>query len=177
MKDGWLWLSILKTTASPSPISTTPAFSPGPQITRGPSVGKVRSHTFDDLYEQCSLHITEKMPSSVRFGVRPRIAQARANSLALSPCSAASSGVMLLPVTRIPPSSQRPRQPGEEGAPVGAAEQRVSRVFRVRHQPEHGTGLVEYAGDRAGRSVEIVFVRQPTPCAAIAERDAALALD
>src|ERR687884_147677 len=97
MKDGWLWLSILKTTASPSPISTTPAFSPGPQITRGPDVGSFRSHTFDDLYEQCSLHITEKTPSSVRFGVRPRIAQARANSSAESPCSAASSGVMLLP--------------------------------------------------------------------------------
>src|SRR5690349_22339874 len=98
INDGWLWLSILKTTASPSPISTTPAFSPGPQMTRGPVVGNFRSHTFDDLYEQCSLHITEKIPSSVRFGVRPRIAQARANSSAESPCSAASSGVTLLPV-------------------------------------------------------------------------------
>src|SRR3954468_17978368 len=132
MKDGWLWLSILKTTASPSPISTTPAFSPGPQITRGPSVGKVRSHTFDDLYEQCSLHITEKTPSSVRFGVRPRIAQARANSSLLSPCSAASSGVMLLPVVTLRDrgsSSQRPCQPREKGASVGAAEERVGRVF------------------------------------------------
>src|ERR1041385_5181762 len=82
IKDGWLWLSILNTTASPSPISTTPAFSPGPQITRGPSVGNVFSQTFDDLYEQCSLHIAEKTPSSVRFGVRPRMAQARANSSA-----------------------------------------------------------------------------------------------
>src|SRR5213078_205678 len=99
MKEGWLWLSILKTTASPSPISTTPAFSPGPQITRGPVVGRVRSHTFDDLYEQCSLHIAEKTPSSVRFGVRPRMAQARANSSPLSPISAASAGVTLLPIT------------------------------------------------------------------------------
>ena len=39
MYDGWLWLSILKIAAWPSPISTTPAFSPGPQITWGPSVG------------------------------------------------------------------------------------------------------------------------------------------
>src|SRR3954451_22525059 len=99
MKDGWLWLSILKTTASPSPISTTPAFSPGPQITRGPVVGNVFSQTFDDLYEQCSLHIAEKMPSSVRFGVRPRMAQVRANSSALSPGSAAHSGVTLLPTS------------------------------------------------------------------------------
>ena len=41
-------------------ISTTPAFSPGPQITRGPVVGKVLSQIFDDLYEQCSLHIAER---------------------------------------------------------------------------------------------------------------------
>ena len=102
MNEGWLWLSILKTTASPSPISTTPAFSPGPQITRGPVVGKVLSQIFDDLYEQCSLHIAEKMPSSVRFGVRPRIATARSNSSPVSPCSAASAGVTLLPVTTEP---------------------------------------------------------------------------
>src|SRR4051794_37915431 len=127
-------------TASPSPISTTPAFSPGPQITRGPDVGSLRSHTFDDLYEQCSLHMTEKMPSSVRFGVRPRIVQARANSSAPSPCSAASSGVILLPfilhrgrrrLARLlagalcKASLQRPRQPRKEGAPLGAAEQRI----------------------------------------------------
>src|SRR6266849_10274489 len=99
MNEGWLWLSILKTTASPSPISTIPAFSPGPQITRGPVVGRVRSQTFDDLYEQCSLHIAENIPSSVRFGVRPRILQARSNSSALSPISAASSAVTLLPIT------------------------------------------------------------------------------
>src|SRR5260221_13782778 len=99
MKDGWLWLSILKTTASPSPISMTPAFSPGPQMTRGPLVGRVRSQTFDDLYEQCSLHIAAMMPVSVRFGVRPRIAQARSNSSALRPSSPASSAVTLLPIT------------------------------------------------------------------------------
>src|SRR5581483_4233684 len=46
---------------------------------------------------QCSLHIAEKMPSSVRFGVRPRIASARANSSPLSPISAASAAVTLLP--------------------------------------------------------------------------------
>src|SRR5256885_14129399 len=59
MKDGGVWLSILKIAASPSPISMTPAFSPGPQMTRGPGVGSVIRHFFADLYEQCSLHITE----------------------------------------------------------------------------------------------------------------------
>ena len=33
MNEGWLWLSILKTTARPSPIETQPAFSPGPWST------------------------------------------------------------------------------------------------------------------------------------------------
>src|SRR5580700_3074384 len=102
MNDGWLWLSILKTTASPSPISTTPAFSPGPQMTRGPSVGSVLSQTFDDLYEQCSLHIAEKTPSSVRLGVRPRMLSARANSSADKPISAARAGVTLLLSVVIP---------------------------------------------------------------------------
>src|SRR5436190_15938494 len=83
--------------ASPSPTSMTPAFSPGPQMTWGAVVGRVFSQTFDDLEEQCSLHIAETMPSSVRFGVRPRIAIARSNSSALSPCSAANSGVTFEP--------------------------------------------------------------------------------
>ena len=37
--DGWLWLSTLNATASPSPRSTTPAFSPGPWSTRGARSG------------------------------------------------------------------------------------------------------------------------------------------
>ena len=65
MNDGWLCDSILKTTAWPSPMSTTPAFSPGPWITRGPDVGRLRRWMREDLYEQCSLHMTLKMPSSV----------------------------------------------------------------------------------------------------------------
>src|SRR5580704_8565982 len=74
-------------------MSTTPAFSPGPQMTRFPSVGSVFSQIFDDLYEQCSLHIAEKTPSSVRFGVRPRMLSTRANSSPESPISAARAGV------------------------------------------------------------------------------------
>ena len=38
--DGWLWLSIFSATASPSPTSTTPAFSPGPWSTRSPGGGE-----------------------------------------------------------------------------------------------------------------------------------------
>src|SRR5580692_4275195 len=94
MKLGWLWLSILNTTASPSPISMTPAFSPGPWITQGALVGSVRRWIFEDLYEQCSFHIAEKMPSSVKLGLRPISFSRRAYSSGLRPCSAMSSGVM-----------------------------------------------------------------------------------
>ena len=50
-------------------MSITPAFSPGPWITQGALVGSVRRWIFEDLYEQCSFHIAEKMPSSVKVGV------------------------------------------------------------------------------------------------------------
>src|SRR5580658_4168865 len=90
MKLGWLWDSILKTTAKPSPMSTTPAFSPGPWMTRGPFVGRRRRCTRDDLYEQCSLHMTLKTPSSVYVGVRPKAAVIRTYSSPRSLCWAAS---------------------------------------------------------------------------------------
>src|ERR1700744_6511352 len=72
----------------------TPAFSPGPWITQGALVGSVRRWTFEDLYEQCSFHIAEKMPSSVKLGVRPMSLTMRAYSSVFRPCWAISSGVM-----------------------------------------------------------------------------------
>ena len=63
--DGWLWLSILKTAAQPSPTSIAPAFSPGPCTTSSLFDGSIRRCRRDDLYEQCSDHITENTPSSV----------------------------------------------------------------------------------------------------------------
>ena len=70
MKLGWLWLSILNTAARPSPISTTPAFSPGPWMTQAPVVGSCFSQTREDLYEQCSDHITLNTPSSAMARAR-----------------------------------------------------------------------------------------------------------
>ena len=94
MKLGWLWLSILNTQASPPPISITPAFSPGPWMTQRPVVGSVRRCTFEDLYEQCSFHIAEKMPSSVMLGSRPISFRMRSYSSGLRPWSATSCGVI-----------------------------------------------------------------------------------
>src|SRR6476661_9729288 len=95
MKLGWLWLSILNTTAWPSPMSMTPAFSPGPWITHGALVGSPRRWMRELLYEQCSFHIAEKIPSSVNVGTRPISLRMRSYSSGLSPWLATSSGVIL----------------------------------------------------------------------------------
>src|ERR1700738_3228915 len=94
MKLGWLWLSILNTPAWPSPMSMTPAFSPGPWITHGALVGNPRRCSREDLYEQCSFHIAHKIPSSVKLGTRPISLRMRAYSSGLSPWLATSSGVI-----------------------------------------------------------------------------------
>src|SRR5690606_9925124 len=54
----------------------------------------VRSHFFEDLYEQCSFHIAEKMPSSVKVGSRPIRSRMRWYSSGLRPWDATRSGVM-----------------------------------------------------------------------------------
>src|ERR1700733_13116907 len=75
-------------------MSITPAFSPGPWITQGALVGKPRRCSREDLYEQCSFHIAEKMPSSVKVGIRPISLRMRSYSSGFSPWLATSSGVI-----------------------------------------------------------------------------------
>src|SRR5437763_3268064 len=60
----------------------------------GPLVGNFFSSRREFLYEQCSLHITEKIPSSVKFGSRPRIFLIRSNSSGVRPCFAMRVGVI-----------------------------------------------------------------------------------
>src|SRR6516165_3388632 len=72
-------------------MSMTPAFSPGPWITHDARVGSVRRCIFEDLYEQCSFHIAEKMPSSVKVGLRPIRVRMRAYSCGVRPCATASA--------------------------------------------------------------------------------------
>src|SRR5215468_6667891 len=78
----------------------TPAFSPGPWITHGAFVGSVRRWIFEDLYEQCSFHIAEKMPSSVSEGSRPISPVRRWYSSGLRPCAATISGVTVNALVR-----------------------------------------------------------------------------
>src|SRR5262249_25820387 len=64
-------------------------------MTQGALVGSLRKWIFEDLYEQCSFHIAEKMPSSVNVGVRPISLRMRSYSSGLSPCAATSAAVTL----------------------------------------------------------------------------------
>src|SRR5882762_4842650 len=72
-----------------------PAFSsPAPTRIFGDFVGNVRSKGRLFLYEQCSLHITEKIPSSVYDGSRPRMALSFSYSSGVRLCFWTNSGVM-----------------------------------------------------------------------------------
>src|SRR3979490_345215 len=73
----------------------TPEFSPGPLVTQGASVGSPRKCSREDLYEQCSFHIAEKIPSSVKLGTLPISFKMRVYSSGLRPCDATRSGVIL----------------------------------------------------------------------------------
>src|SRR5450755_1960911 len=75
-------------------MSMTPAFSPGPWITHGALVGNHLRCSREDLYEQCSFHIAEKIPSSVKLGTRPISSRIRSYSSGFSPWLATSSGVI-----------------------------------------------------------------------------------
>src|ERR1700716_4663152 len=75
-------------------MSMTPAFSPGPWITHGAFGGSPLRWRREDLYEQCSFHIAEKIPSSVKVGTRPISFRMRSYSSGFSPWLATSSGVI-----------------------------------------------------------------------------------
>src|ERR1700680_3251914 len=166
-------------------MSPTPAFSPGPWSTCGPRVGRRRRCTLLDLYEQCSLHITLKMPSSVIFGSRLRICFTRAYSSAVRPCSAAISGVTLISVGAVAicalrskqaeqgaslrenstvqeASSGGPRRAGQgfgHGAQndqaIGGIEGRFHGALRVRHQARDVALAVADAGNVVERAIRI----------------------
>src|SRR5271166_1457371 len=64
-------------------------------MTHGALVGRPRKCSREDLYEQCSFHIAETMPSSVKVGVRPIRATNRRYSSGFRPCSIASASSTL----------------------------------------------------------------------------------
>jgi hypothetical protein len=77
-----------------------------------PVIGNFFNWFFEDLYEQCSDHITEKTPSSTRLGSRPSRFRTTSYSAGFRPNSAANSamgfwGVLMgapsTPDVQIPP--------------------------------------------------------------------------
>src|ERR1700756_2863309 len=135
-------------------MSTTPAFSPGPCTTNFPRVGNRFKCTLLDLYEQCSLHITEKIPSSVMFGSRPRICFTRAYSSAVRPCSAAISGVTRISVGAVAISLRRgpccAHERFDHGAKNDQAIARAESQFRGALGMRHQAGDVAFAAADAG---------------------------
>src|SRR6478672_11063956 len=157
----------------------TPAFSPGPWITQGALVGRLRRCTFEDLYEQCSFHMAEKMPSSVKLGSRPISLTMRSYSSGLSPCSATSCGViggslrvMADPVEHalgdgngshsvglvalaLCRAVERFDESSKKAASVGAAHFRLHVILRMRHHPEHVAAGTDDARNGIGCPVHV----------------------
>src|SRR5271156_1448954 len=163
-------------------MSTTPAFSPGPCTTSFPRVGRRFRCTLLDLYEQCSLHITLKMPSSVMFGSRPSIFLTRAYSSDVSPCSAAISAVALISVGAVAitlysllrQTIQIKKTGGRQGSrrclcganqrfdhrlenhePIGGVQCRFDGALRMRHQASHITFAIADTSDVSHRTIRI----------------------
>src|SRR5919199_2634487 len=158
MALGWLCDSTLNTTARPSPMSTAPAFSPGPWSTRSPLVGSRRSSGFEVLYEQCSDQSTPTMPSSTSLGSRPSLSTSTRYSVLVS----ATSRSLRSETARLTPGcspDQHPRARGqdrlEEQPAVRAAQVGVGAALRVRHHPQHVAALVHDPGDAVEGAVRI----------------------
>src|ERR1700727_1069478 len=160
---GWLCDSTLNASPSPPPTSTTPAFSPGPISTYGPSVGSRRSSLRECLYAQCSDHIKDNIASSVSPGTRPRRSTIRSYSESVRPSARWRESVLLAiaagersdgdAVGNLVPDRLKQQQA------VGRARQRIDGVLGMWHQPEHVPGLVTDAGDVAQRPVGVVAGR------------------
>src|SRR5262245_42505919 len=183
MKLGWLWLSILNVRARSPPRSTMPAFSPGPWSTCGPVVGRRRRNTRECLYAQCSDQSAENSPSSVKVGSRSSRRMMRSYSSAVRPWLSASSRVTLgsAPVTPSP-SRQSPLEERavldqaaeermEHEQAIGAAHGALRRPLRMRHEPEHGAGLVDDPRDVVERPVRVGLLGRPAVLGAVAEDD------
>src|SRR5919108_5657553 len=172
--EGWLWLSTLNAIARPSPASTTPAFSPGPKITRSPSVGSVRRSFLECLYAQCSDQRSEKTASSRSFGSRSSSSRIRSSSASVSPSVRARSAREIEAAvkrdSRLSATARRPSRDElqamrherlEERCTVRRPGEGVYGMLRVRHEAEHVLARVGDARDVVERSVGIPTGRVP----------------
>ncbi len=82
--DGWAVTFKVESHNHPSYVEPYQGAATGVSWVSSPNR---RRCTFEDLYEQCSDHITEYMASSASVGRRPRISRIRAYSSSLRPSS------------------------------------------------------------------------------------------
>src|SRR5215207_3947341 len=148
--DGWLWLSMRTATAMPSPTSMTPAPSPGPTSTHGASVGRRPRWERDDLYEQCSDHITEYMASSRCVGSRPSSSTTAASSSSVMPSWRWSGCSLISPALGcagpLGPRSQPVGRSGVSGA--RSRSELVAEVGGGEHRDVGDAPLLELTAER-----------------------------
>ena len=162
MNDGWLWLSILNTTARPSPMSTHPGVLAGPlQDARAAWSATFRVHARALVAAVLGPHRprTRRAPRG-RRAAEDRCRSA-AHSSAVRPCSAAASTVTAAsrpdlpsPVRRRSAQRRLPRsqvidQGTKDLAAVLATDGAIAGVLGVRHHAEDVAARVHDAGDRA----------------------------
>ena len=150
MNDGWLCDSILKTAASPSPMSTAPAFSPGPCSTCGP-FGRQRLQVHARALVAAVLgphHREDAELGEVRLA-----AHERDDALVLVGLQAVAFENLGVDHA----CWQRERASADASArttdskitqAVDAAEQRLAGALGMRHQADDVAPLVADAGDR-----------------------------
>src|SRR5512133_1092710 len=128
------------------PMVMMPAVSRGPQTTSFDRVGSFFSWTPELLYEQCSLHMTLKMPSSVRLGWRPRMETIRSYSSGVMECAAMTSGVIWL-IFLFSLRGEGGDEGVEDAEPVGGGHEGIGSAFGMGHHAHDVAGFVEDAGD------------------------------
>ena len=158
-------------------MSMTPAFSPGPWMTCGPLVGSVRRCTLEDLYEQCSFHIAEKMPSSVKRRLAPDQIEHALVLVGLEAVLGDQFGgdFRFVGDHVYAARSSASVSPANSPRPSVTPIRRFDVVFRVRHHAEHVAALVDDAGDGVDGAVVVPVRVDHAVGRGIAENHPALA--
>ena len=153
MNDGWLCDSILKTAASPSPMSTAPAFSPGPcsdARARGRQLLQVDARAL--VAAVLGPHHREDPELGQGRLAAERRGRCAAYSSGLRPWRSSDASASNALMTSIAVAA-RPGRPScvddrfEQHQAVGAAERRLAGALGMRHQADDVARLVADAGD------------------------------
>src|SRR5919106_4648960 len=103
--------------------------------------------------------MTENIPSSTRFGGRPRISTTRSYSASDSPCSATTCGV----ISVIAGSAERLDQGAQQGSAVGAAGARIGGALGMGHDAQHVASGAQKSRNVGGRAVRVVEIAKDDP--------------